>query len=86
MAKEAKRSKVDLLLEVFYDPDRKPLLKIISEFFVLLFYHKSLPKLRQGNLQIRKAMNSSKTDRWSKVNVFGSLEVRFVDGELADIV
>jgi len=60
MAKEVKRSKVDLLQEVINDPDRKSLLKIVSELFTLLFYHKSLPKhyfsrylFKKGNTNIK---------------------------------
>jgi len=44
MNKLIKLKKLDLFIEILKDPDRKPISRIISEFFYLFFIYRELPK------------------------------------------
>ena len=60
MAKKVKKSKIDLLFEVYKDPDRKPFLKILSELFTLTIYHKSLPRYYFSRYLFKKGKTNIK--------------------------
>ena len=45
MTKLAKKSSKALLVELYKDPERKPIFTMIRDLFLLTIYHKSFPRL-----------------------------------------
>lgn len=85
MPKYIKRNKVELINEVLKDPDRKSLIRIFSDIFILTLYHKRLPKHYFGRYLFKKGKTNIK-DYFPDKFLYYNLKPLFNEKAVSDVV
>jgi len=85
MIKPIKLSKIDLFKEIFKDPDRKTLLKIIVEIFTLTFNNKGFPRYYFSRYLFKKDRENI-MDYYSNKFLFSKIKPIFIDEEVVDVL